>query len=385
MHRSSRSFSIAGVWRPGRPAEFLSCLGQAAWRHGPMGGGPLVKGSGEIRPRPALGHGHQRPDGPTPWGLAGPATVGAVRIAPCRGGGRAVLLAGVLASLLLTLASAVEARPRVAVLPFKTGAGFDYPLGEGLAQLLRKRIMETGKVQVVDREDLHNMKGELQLANDGYFDPSTFPEKGGFQGADYLIVGRVLDFGHYSRDTTLGALSSMVQVQGLQHKKTTAYVRLGIEVIDLATGRLALSEEAEGKNQTSGAILMAGDLKKIFVGGLKVGNLQFDNSMIGRATKQSLDRLIGRLAALFVKEAKVLAVSPEGIVIDMGASSGLQVGMKGRIFATREIKNTAGRVVWKSRRQVAEGVVAEVQPEDALLHCPATGELKEGDVVIFDQ
>ncbi|RCK79836.1 MAG: hypothetical protein OZSIB_3990 [Candidatus Ozemobacter sibiricus] len=290
-----------------------------------------------------------------------------------------------LIALWLIAGSAVEARPRVAVLPFKTGAGFDYPLGEGLAQLLRKRIMATGKVLVVDREELHNMKGELQLADDGYFDPSTFPEKGGFQGADYLIVGRVLDFGHYSRDTTLGALSSMVQMQGLQHKKTTAYVRLGIEVIDLHTGRLVLSEEAEGKNQTSGAILMAGDLKKIFVGGLKIGQAEFDKSMIGRATNQSLDRLMSRLASLFVKEAKVLAVSPDGIVIDMGASSGLQVGTKGRVFSTREIKNSAGRVVWRSRRQVGEAVVAEVQPEDALLHCPAIKDLKEGDVVVFDQ
>ncbi|NLI77729.1 MAG: hypothetical protein GX442_15005 [Candidatus Riflebacteria bacterium] len=302
-------------------------------------------------------------------------------------GGRLVLtmtLSLVLAAWVLALTTPVEARPRVAVLPFKTSGGFDYPLGDGMAQLLRKRLMESGKVQIVDREDLGSMKGELQLADDGYFDPSTFPAKGGFQGADYLVTGRVLDFGHYSRDTTLGALTSIAQIEGLQYKKTTAYVRLGIEVVDLSTGRLTLSEEAEGKHQKSGAILMAGDLKRIFIGGLKIGSSEFDSSMIGRATKQSMDKLIGRLTGIFTRDAKVLAVSPEGVVIDMGSASGLQVGRKGRVFSTREIKNAAGRVVWKSRRQVGEGEVIEVQPEDSLLRCPASAELKEGDVVVFE-
>lgn len=284
----------------------------------------------------------------------------------------------------LALAAPAVARPRVAVLPFKTSGGVDYPLGDGMAQLLRKRLMESGKVQIVDREDLGSMKGELQLADDGSFDPSTFPAKGGFQGADYLIAGRVLDFGHYSRDTTLGALTSIAQIEGLQYKKTTAYVRLGIEVVDLSTGRLTLSEEAEGKHQKSGAILMAGDLKRIFIGGLKIGSSEFDTSMIGRATRQSMDKLIGRLTGIFTSDAKVLAVSPEGVVIDMGSASGLQVGRKGRVFSTREIKNASGRVVWKSRRQVGEGEVIEVQPEESLLRCPASAELKEGDVVVFE-
>lgn len=274
------------------------------------------------------------------------------------------------------------ARHRVAVLPFKSPPGFGFPIGEGLAQLFRKRLMDSGKVQIVDREDLSSMQGELKLAEDGFFDPSTFPAKGGFQGADFLIVGRVIDFGHYSRDTTLGAVTKMFEA--FSHTKTTAYVRLGIEVIDLSTGRLAFSNEAEGKHQKSGAVLLAGDLKRIFVGGLKVGSSEFENSMIGRATKEAMDRLMGSLTGLFAKEARILAVSPDGLVIDMGLSSGLRVGQKGRLFATREIKNAAGRVVWKSRRQVGEAEVTEVQPEESLMKGPGMGEVREGDIVVFE-
>jgi len=275
-----------------------------------------------------------------------------------------------------------EGRPRVAVLPFKNPPGFDFPIGEGLAQIFRKRLMDTGKIQIVVREDLNEMRDELKLAEDGFFEASTFPAKGGFQGADYIIVGRVLDFGHYSRDTSIGALNKMFE--GLSYTKTTAYVRIGIEVVDLTTGRLTMADEAEGKHQKSGAILLAGDLKRIFIGGIKIGSSEFENSMIGRATKTAMDRLMSRLAGVFSKEAKVLAISPDGFVIDMGLTSGVKNGQKGRLFATREIKNAAGKTVWKSRKQVGDAEIVDVQTEESLMKSSAIGEIREGDIVIFD-
>ncbi len=278
-----------------------------------------------------------------------------------------------------------EARPRVAVLEFDNPGGFDhsYPIGEGMSYLLRKRLMDSGKVQVVDRADLESLKTELRLSDDGFFDTSTFPARGGFQGADYIVRGKVLEFGHFSKDTGIGALGKMAG--GFTQTKTTAHVRISVEVIDLRTGRLALSDNSEARHEKTGTILLAGDLKTAIGAAIKLGDSKFDASMIGKAAGKVLDRLAARINGLFNMEARVLAVSPDGTVIDMGTSSGLTIGKRGKLYTLKEIKNSHGVVVWASKTLVGDVTVKEVQPEGALVSIIPGTSPKEGDLVVFDQ
>ena len=288
------------------------------------------------------------------------------------------------AAFTLGFVPAAEARPRVAVLEFSNPPGFDsaYAIGAGIAQMLRKRLMDSGRVQVVDRAAIESRKNDLKLSEDGFFDVSTFPQKGGFQGADYILRGKVLDFGHFSRESGIGALNQALG--GFTRTKTVAYVRLSVEVIDLRNGRLAFSDHIEARHDTTGVVLLGGDLQSAIGAALKLGSSKFDASMIGKATNKALDQLAAKVNSLFTMEAKVLAVSAEGIVIDMGTTSGIRPGQKGRLFTTREIKNAKGQVVWNSRTVVGEVQVSEVQPEGGLVK-GVTGTAKEGDVVVFDQ
>jgi len=290
-------------------------------------------------------------------------------------------------TLILLMGSAimpVEGRPRLAVLPFTNPPGFDadYPIGAGLAQMLKQRLMEAGKVLIVEREELNAMKDELKLAEDGHFDVSTFPAKGGFQGADYILRGKVLDFGHFQRDTGLGTLGKLAG--GFIHTKVTAYVRLSVELIDLRNGRLIFSDNAEARHDKTGAVLLAGDLKKALGAALKLGSSEFDASMIGQATRKALDRVMSKMNALFRLEARVQAVSPDGIVIDMGASSGLKAGQAGVLYGVSEIRNKAGVVVWSSKQSRGSVRVIDVQPDGALVTAPAGVEAHEGDMVSFE-
>ena len=231
--------------------------------------------------------------------------------------------------LVIIVSGSVQARPKVAVLPFRNPPGFDSacPLGSGLAEVVRKMLMDSGKVEIVGREDLDLMKQELNLSRDGFFDPSTFPKKGGFQGADFLITGKILDFGHFSKDTGIGALGKMAG--GFTQTKTTAFVRLALEVVDLKNGKLVFSKNAEEREERKGAVVLAGDIKKVMGGAIKIGSSKFDNSMLGKATYKALNQVVPPLFGLFKLEAKVLAVGSEGIVIDMGSSSGLKAGLPG--------------------------------------------------------
>lgn len=294
----------------------------------------------------------------------------------------AVTILFVLVSLISV--SQADARPRLAVLPFANPPGFDseYPIGAGLSQMLKQRLMQAGKVLIVEREELNAMKDELKLAEDGFFDVSTIQPKGGFQGADYILRGKVLDFGHFQRDTGLGTLGKLAG--GFMHTKVTAYVRLSVEVIDLKNGRLIFSDNAEARHDKTGAVLLAGDLKKALGAALKLGSSEFDASMIGQATQKALERVMSKLNALFRLEARVQAVSPDGIVIDMGASSGLAVGRTGTLYGVREIRNRAGVVVWTSKQARGTVRVVDVQPDGAVVTAPAGEEASEGDIVSFE-
>jgi curli biogenesis system outer membrane secretion channel CsgG len=293
--------------------------------------------------------------------------------------------------LLLTSRHVLEARPRLAVLPFRNPPGFDAscPLGAGLAEMIRQRLMAAGKVQIVNREDLQDMKRELNYAKDEFFDPATVPEKGGFQGSEFILNGKVLDFGHYSRDTGIGTLGRIAG--GFQHTKTNAYVRLSIEVTDLKTGKLILSENYEGREQQKGAKILAGDIKSIsddlsnIKGGfIKIGTTEFNNSMLGKATHKAIALVIPRLIGLFKLEAKVLAVSPEGLVLDIGTSSGIHPGSRGKVFRVKEIRNQQGRVVWQSRTVAGAVAITDAKLDGSLARPEAAYEAHEGDVVVFD-
>ncbi|HOT27337.1 MAG TPA: CsgG/HfaB family protein [Candidatus Ozemobacteraceae bacterium] len=299
----------------------------------------------------------------------------------CRRIARMVLL---MVGIFLVVGARVEARPRIAVLPFANPSGFDssYPIGSGLAQMLKQRLMQAGKVLVVEREELKAMKDELNLAQDGFFDVSTIQAKGGFQGADYILRGKVMDFGHFQRDTGLGTLGKLAG--GFMHTKVTAYVRLSVEVIDLKNGRLVFSDNAEARHDKTGAVLLAGDLKKALGAALKLGSSEFDASMIGQATRKALDRVMSRLNGLFRLEARVQAVSPEGIVIDMGTSSGLSEGREGVLYGVTEIRNRAGVVVWCSKKELGTVRVTDVQPDGSMATVPPGVTASEGDIVSFE-
>jgi len=273
---------------------------------------------------------------------------------------------------------------KIAVMPFKNPSGFDSfcPIGAGLSDLVRKRLMDTGKFEILSRQEIDTLKNELNLSEDAFFDSSSFPAKGGFQGVDYLIFGKVLDFGHFSKDTGIGTLGKIAG--GFTHTKTTAYVRISLEVISTRTGKIIFSQNFEGKEERKGGVILAGEIKNLVGGGIKIGSPEFDRSMLGKAINKALDQLVPRVSELFKFEARILAVGSEGVVIDAGSISGIAIGKKGKVFSVKEIRNSKGEVVWQSKKMIGEAVVREAQPERAILDPVGFFEIHEGDLIAFE-
>lgn len=298
-----------------------------------------------------------------------------IRIRPC------LLLC--IAVVCLCAGAPVWALARLVVLPFANPAhgGDGAPVGETLARMFAQRLAATGRCTIVEREALGDLKTELNRINDPDFDPSTVPAKGGLLGADLIVKGAVLDFGHDTRETALGGLHQ--QLAGMSFKKTRAFVRLSVQLLDLKTGKVLYAAEKQGRNARSGAILAGGDLAAALGAAIKVGDGSFSQTMIGQATLAALDPLVKEIAPLLQREARVLAVNGDMVVLDTGSAGGIKVGQRGRLSTVREIKNQQGRVVWNSRRDNGAVEVVEVQRDGSLARLSGQKDVAEGDLVDF--
>lgn len=90
------------------------------------------------------------------------------------------------------------------------------PLRKGLAQMLVTDLTGHPGIQLVERERLEEVLAEQKLSQSRKFDPATAAKVGKLLGAQYLVMGRIVDF--------MGKLSLETRVV---HTETGAIVKTG--------------------------------------------------------------------------------------------------------------------------------------------------------------
>ncbi len=111
---------------------------------------------------------------------------------------RAASLLAVLS--VVTLAAGVQRgdaaradRKTVAVLSFTNGSGdaqYD-PLGKGIAAMMITDLSDVPSVELVERERLSDITGEMQLQQSKLVDPATAVSVGKLVGAQYVVTGAI--------------------------------------------------------------------------------------------------------------------------------------------------------------------------------------------------
>lgn len=84
-------------------------------------------------------------------------------------------------------------RKTVAVLSFTNGSGdtqYD-PLGKGIAAMMITDLSQVPELQLVERERLSDVTGELQLQQTKAVDPATAARLGKLVGAQYVVTGAI--------------------------------------------------------------------------------------------------------------------------------------------------------------------------------------------------
>lgn len=172
------------------------------------------------------------------------------------------------------------------------GGAYGVPIEKQAADILKARLVESGKVVLVDTEGFLGAEGELA------------PVK-----ADYAVIGSVSEFGRKNTSDT-GVFS--------RSKKQVAYAAVNIRLIDTRTGKAVYAEEAAGQAEVEAG--------RVFGVGQDAG---YDSTLNDKAISAAISKLISNILENMLDkpwQTGLLSIDGDEVIVAGGDEQGLLVG-----------------------------------------------------------
>ena len=300
----------------------------------------------------------------------------------------------------------------VAPLHGDSRVGFLQPaVGDGLAEMLITELTKLGKFRVLESTTLESIKDEIKMGDDGWIAPGEKVDKGQWKGADYMLVGKITRFA--SKNKSVGGrgggwgpfrLPIPIPMGGFEVTTTEAEVAIDWRVVDTASRDIIKTGRGQGKEPgTSWGFGGAG-------GSGFVREHEFLGSALGKATVKAIDQIVAQLSqinigpgtrtwlqqtkaqdeaagrqaaqdALRATPGEVRAVTPQFLVVSLGANHGLKPGDQLDLFEVSEVRNKKGEVVMRDEKRAGEVVVESVQAETSKVRYDSAVKPEEGWLV----
>jgi curli biogenesis system outer membrane secretion channel CsgG len=301
--------------------------------------------------------------------------------------------------------AAAKRRPRIAVMDFDYGTvqssssalfGTNVDVGKGIVDLLVTGLVKDGTYSVIERKALDKIMAEQNFSNSNRADPTSAARIGKMLGVDAIIVGSITEFGNETKKTNLGGAGGNWHgfgLGGVGHSNSKANVAITARIVDVDTGEILGVADGKGQSARASTSLLGGGGNWSGFGGgnADFGSSNFQNTIIGEATKKAVDELAVNLDATSTRvgvrtitvEGVVAAVEGSQIILNVGGKAGIKVGDQFNVErVTKEIKDpTTGAVLRKLANTV--GVVRATDVDDLSAICePVSGAgFKVGDKV----
>ena len=311
----------------------------------------------------------------------------------------------VFAAAQLAVAQGSARRPRVAVMSFDYATvqsassamfGSNIDVGKGISDLLINNLVKDGTYSVIERAALDKLMTEQNFSNSNRADPSSAAQLGKLLGVDYIIIGSITQFGNETKKQNVGGGGGGwggYGIGGIGHSKSNANVGISARIVNVDTGEIAGVADGAGTSSRSSTSLLGGGGNWGGFGGGNVdfGSSNFQETIIGEATKKAVDQLtagvVGDAPKLSVRaihvDGLVAAVDGGQIVLNVGKKAGVNVGDQLEVVrVTKEIKDPATGAVIR-RLTTAIGTVRATDVDDSSAVCtPVAGtDFKVGDMV----
>lgn len=219
-------------------------------------------------------------------------------------------------------------RPVVAVSSFENRSGFpgEWQLGGGMADLLVSELVLSKNFEVVERQHLETVVGELQRQKNEMFRPEGRLESGRLKNAQYLIRGVINDFSQVGG----GAFAVTIRRLLFGGKGCNARVSLTLTIVDIETGVIVSSVQCKGTSRAREAYV-EGSYK-----GVAFGGDAFFKTPLGQATRdairQGLKGIIREMPRRHWKPV-IASVADGRIILNGGRDRGFR---EGRQYVVRE-------------------------------------------------
>ena len=265
-----------------------------------------------------------------------------------------------------TTATPVSGKKRLAVINFDTPEEYwNTPLSRGLADMMITALVKSGSFDVIERTQLDAILKEHNLAAQGMIDPTTAVQAGKILGVDYILGGKVTEFGVKEKKSGIGALAGRV-LGGVDIKNSTARVKMDVRLVDVTTARILLADTGLGEEKEKGIAFAAGGILNLVAVG-RFDTQEWAESRIGKATRKAVDQVLGKITSFFPACGRVLGVmdlsGKRCAILDLGKFSGIEVGKEFKVHRESAIKDDSGAVIWSEKQDVGTVRVIEVQNE----------------------
>jgi len=299
--------------------------------------------------------------------------------------------------------TAPQHKPRVAILDFDYATvqsssaaifGNDLDIGKGISDLLVTDLVRSGSYSVIERAAINKVLAEQNFSNSNRADPTTAARIGKILGVDYIIVGSITEFGNETNKQNVGGSGGNFHgfgIGGIGHSNSKANVAVDARVINIDTAEILAVAEGKGQSSRSGISLLGGggNWNGFGSGNVDFGSSNFQNTIIGEATKKAVDQLTADLVASAATlpvhtvnvDALVASVDGGQIVLNAGAKSGIKVGDQLSVVRVgREIKDPAtGQVIRRLTSNVGAIRATDVDDVSAVCNIVAGSGIQIGD------
>jgi len=217
-----------------------------------------------------------------------------------------------------------QLKKRVAVFSFEDKSNHRFrwwtgqPVGEGMADMLVTALVKTGQYQVMERQELNKIMQEQQLGMSGVVTQQTAAQVGKALGVELAIFGSVTEFGYTESSKGLRLKDKGFGIGGTSSKAT---VGIDIRFVNTTTGEIVSAETVRKEESKRGLSL---NTQKFSFNNKN----QFDESLVGKATRQAIDELVSycnNVAENLPWQAKIIKGAPD-IYINAGSVAGINIG-----------------------------------------------------------
>jgi curli biogenesis system outer membrane secretion channel CsgG len=274
--------------------------------------------------------------------------------------------------------------------------GSDVDVGKGVSDLLVKYLVKDGTYSVIERKAMDKILAEQNFSNSDRANPNSAAQIGKLLGVDAIIVGSITQFGNETKNTNVGGAGAGFGgfgVGGFGHKKSKAIVGIDARIVNIDTAEILGVAEGKGESSRESTSLLGGggSWHGFGAGNVDFGSSDFQNTIIGEAVKQAVEKTsteiiadAGKFQARTITVSGLVAAVDAGqVVLNVGSKAGLKVGDQLNVErVSREIKDPAtGKVI--RRMSATIGVVRVTDVDDISSVCaPVSGTgFKVGDAV----